>query len=164
MYQLILHSCSTGTSGACRRSTERETPASPSREPRSDSQVNFWNVIFEQCALCRRDYRMLSYIALSLANIGQTSYFLQILDKLQPTLEWMLQQPTTTPLQSSWALGLVFIFWIMFGVIFWPVLWKFSSLSLHLSIRMFLYYVGFCWDNSKYRRLWNLHWCWGWWK
>merc|ERR1712156_601222 len=57
---MALPICSTGTSGACRRSTEQETPASPSREPRSDSQ---------------------------------------------PTLEWMLQQPTTTPLQSSWALG-----------------------------------------------------------
>ena len=158
MYQLILHSCSTGTSGACRRSTERETPASPSREPRSDSQVNFWNVIIKQYALCRRDYRMLSYIALFLANIAQTSYFLQILHKLQPTLEWMLQQPTTTPLQSSWALGLVFIFWIIPGVIFWPV-----TLSLYLLIRMYIYFVGVCWDNSKYCRLWNLHWCRGWW-
>ena len=116
-----------------------------------------------KCALCRRDYRMLSYIALFLANIAQTSYFLQILDKLQPTLEWMLQQPTTTPLQSSWALGLVFIFWIIPGVIFWPVLRKFLSLSLHLLIRMYIYFVGVCWDNSKYCRLWNLHWCRGWW-
>ena len=90
-------------------------------------------------------------------------YFLQILHKLQPILEWMLQQPTTTPLQSSWALGLVFIFWIIPGVIFWPVLRKFLSLSLHLLIRMYIYFVGVCWDNSKYCRLWNLHWCRGWW-